>query len=53
MRQATQYIQGIRAIRLQNAEKFFREEYLANSKSRSIIMARQIRLALRQSTSWN
>ncbi len=45
MRQATQYIQGIRAIRLQNAEKFFREEYLANSKSRSIIMARQITIS--------
>ncbi len=42
MQQATQYIQGIRAIRLQNAEEYFRAEYLENCRSRAQVMARQV-----------
>jgi ABC-type multidrug transport system fused ATPase/permease subunit len=40
--QATQYIQGIRTIRLQNAEEFFQNEYLGNCRDRALVMGRQI-----------
>jgi ABC-type bacteriocin/lantibiotic exporter with double-glycine peptidase domain len=41
MQQATQYVQGIRTIRLQCAEEFFQNEYLRNCKDRASIMGRQ------------
>jgi ABC-type bacteriocin/lantibiotic exporter with double-glycine peptidase domain len=40
-KQATQYVQGIRTIRLQSAEEFFQSEYLHNCKDRALLMGRQ------------
>jgi ABC-type multidrug transport system fused ATPase/permease subunit len=40
--QATQYVQGIRAIRLQSAEEYFQNEYLRSCKDRATVMGRQI-----------
>ncbi len=40
--QATQYVQGIRAIRLQSAEEYFQREYLRCCKDRATVMGRQI-----------
>ena len=42
IQQATQYVQGIRAIRLQSAEEYFQKEYLRACKDRATVMGRQI-----------
>ncbi len=42
IQQATQYVQGIRAIRLQGAEEYFQAEYLRHCKDRATVMGRQI-----------
>lgn len=41
MQQAAQYVQGIRTLRLQNAEGFYRQQYLRHSQERAAVMGRQ------------